>query len=408
MKVVFINRFFYPDHSATSQLLTDLGFHLAKSGRIVFVVTGRQVYDDPIAVLPAEATVQGVRIKRVWTSRFGRGRLWGRAIDYGTFYLSALWCLLKLVRAGDVVVAKTDPPLISVLAAVVSKVRGAVLINWIQDLFPEVASALAVQGASWLDRPLRRLRNRSLLAARCNVVIGEGMASKLRGEGIPPDAIRVIHNWADGLAIRPVDREKNTFRSEWGLQGKFVIGYSGNFGRAHEFETILSAAELVRVEHHITFLFIGAGAQLEWMKQEVQRRQLDNVSFKPYQPRDRLALSLSVPDIHVISLQPALEGLIVPSKFYGIAAAGRPMLFIGDKEGEIPKLLRRAQCGFAVEIHQAAQAASIIREVAQDQQACNSLGHRARALFDQRFEKHLAENAWESVIAKAKTRTNGW
>lgn len=404
MKVVFVNRFFYPDHSATSQLLTDLGFHLAKSAKTVFVVTSRQVYDDPSAMLPAKATVQGVQIQRVWTSRFGRGRLWGRAIDYGTFYLSALWCLLKLVRAGDVVVAKTDPPLISVIAAIASNVRGAILINWIQDLFPEVASALAIQGASWLDRPLRRLRNSSLLAARCNVVIGEGMAKKLRGEEVPPDTIRVIHNWADGLAIRPVDREKNTLRSEWGLQGKFVVGYSGNFGRAHEFETILSAAELLRVEHHIAFLFIGAGAQLEWMKQEVQKRQLGNVSFKPYQPRDRLLLSLGVPDIHVISLQPALEGLIVPSKFYGIAAAGRPMLYVGDRDGEIPKLLKSAHCGFAVEIHQAEQAAAIIREVVQDENAWNSLGHRARTLFDQRFEKCLAEHAWESVIAEAKTR----
>ncbi len=403
MKVVFLNRFFYPDHSATSQLLTDLGFYLAKSGRTVFVITGRQVYDDPAVALPARATVHGVQIFRVWTSRFGRGRLLGRAMDYGTFYLSALWCLLKLVRVGDVVVAKTDPPLISVFAAIASKVRGAVLINWIQDLFPEVASALAVQGAGWLDQPLRNLRNRSLLAARCNVVIGEGMARRLRDEGIPPDTMRVIHNWADGLAIQPVDRKKNTLRREWGLQEKFVVGYSGNFGRAHEFETILSSAELLREEQHIAFLFIGAGAQLEWMKREVDRRQLHNVLFKPYQPRDQLALSLSTPDIHVISLQPALEGLIVPSKFYGIAAAGRPMLFIGDSKGEIPGLLRSAQCGFAVEIKQAEQSASIIREVAREEHACNSLGHRARTLFDQRFERRFAENAWERVIAESIT-----
>lgn len=403
MKVVFVNRFFYPDHSATSQLLTDLSVHVAESAKTVFVVTGRQVYDDPAVELPARATIHGVQILRVWTSRFGRRRLWGRAMDYGTFYLSALWCLLKLVRSGDVVVAKTDPPLISVLAAVVSRVRGAVLINWIQDLFPEVASALAVRGAGCLQQPLRSLRNRSLLAARCNVVIGEGMAGKLRSEGIPSDAIRVIHNWADGLAIQPVERGQNDLRVAWGLQNKFVVGYSGNFGRAHEFETILLSAELLREEKHITFLFIGAGAQLEWMKREVEKRHLDNVDFKPYQPRDRLAVSLSVPDIHVISLQPALEGLIVPSKFYGIAAAGRPMLYIGDRNGEIPRLLRSAQCGFAVEIKQAEQGASIIRDVAQDENACRSLGHRARTLFDQRFERRFAENAWASVIAETVT-----
>ena len=401
MKVVFVNRFFHPDHSATSQLLTDLAIHLAKHGTAVLVVTSRQVYDDPTVALPARGTVAGVQILRIWTSRFGRGRLWGRVIDYGTFYLSAFWCLLKHVRKDDLVVAKTDPPLISVFAAIASKARSAVLINWIQDLFPEVASALAVQGSVWLDQPLRSLRNRSLRAARCNVVIGEGMARKLRDEEIPPRSIRVIHNWADGLAIQPVDREKNDLRVEWDLQNKFVVGYSGNFGRAHEFETILSAADLLRAENHIAFLFIGGGAQLKWMKQEVEKRHLKNVCFKPYQPRDRLAISLSVPDIHVISLQPALEGLIVPSKFYGIAAAGRSMLYIGDRDGEIPSLLRSANCGFSVGVNQAEQAASIIREVALEESACSSLGHRARALFEQRFERHFAEQAWECVIANS-------
>lgn len=399
MKLVFVNRFFYPDHSATSQLLTDLALHLAKSGRAVFVVTGRQVYDDPTVALPARSTVQGVEILRVWTSRFGRGRLWGRAIDYGTFYLSALWCLLKHVRPGDVIIAKTDPPLISVLAAVVSKVRGAVLINWIQDLFPEVASALAVQGAGWLEQPLRNLRNRSLRAARCNVVIGEGMANKLRDEGLPPNAIRVIHNWADGLAIRPVEREKNDLRIAWGLQNKFVVGYSGNFGRAHEFETILSAAGLLRVENHIAFLFIGAGAQLEWMKQEVEKRNLKNVFFKPYQPRDRLAVSLSVPDIHLISLQPALEGLIVPSKFYGIAAAGRPTFFIGSTNGELSRILQESDCGFSMEIGQADKATHILKQLAKDPDTCTRLGQHARALFDRRFSTQHAMREWDSLIA---------
>lgn len=401
MKVIFVNRFFHPDHSATSQLLTDLGFQLAKSGRAVCVITGRQVYDDPAVALPAMGTIQGVQVLRVWTSRFGRHRLWGRALDYGTFYLSALWCLLKVVRAGDIVVAKTDPPLISVIAAVTTTLRGAVLINWIQDLFPEVASALSVKGAGWLDRPLRALRNRSLKAARRNVVIGEGMAKKLKEEGIPSRSLRVIHNWSDGTAIRPMDRETNRLRAEWNLAGKFVVGYSGNLGRAHEFGTILSAAELLRDLPQIVFLFIGAGAQLASMRRHVETNRLENVLFKPYQPRDQLSISLSVPDLHVISLLPSLEGLIVPSKFYGIAAAGRPMLYIGDKRGELPQLIGSAQCGFSVEIHDGREAADVISKLARDAAAYRRLGSHARLLFDQRFERSYAEKAWESVLAEA-------
>jgi colanic acid biosynthesis glycosyl transferase WcaI len=106
-----------------------------------------------------------------------------------------------------------------------------------------------------------------------------------------------------------------------------------------------------------------------------------------------------VPDVHLISLRPALEGLIVPSKFYGIAAAGRPTIFIGSKNGEIPRILRGAQCGFSVDAGQAEEVSRIIRELADDKETCLRLGRRARALFDQRFDTRYAMQAWETVIA---------
>ena len=397
----FVNRYFFPDHSATSQLLTDLAFHLAETGVAVHVVTSRQLYDNPDAVLPVYEVVRGVRVTRVWTTRFGRQNLLGRTLDYLTFYLSAAWSLFTLLKPGDIVVAKTDPPLISVVAAIVAKIRGAKLINWIQDLFPEVAEALGEGGIGRLEGLLRSVRNWSLRTAYKNVVIGDGMAKKLTEEGIQPGAIQVIHNWADGCAIQPVDREKNLLRREWNLQDVFVVGYSGNIGRAHEFETILNAAQALSYTEDITFLFIGSGAKLAWIMREVNKQGLKNVVFKPYQPRDQLALSLCVPDVHFISLQPSLEGLILPSKFYGIAAAGRPTIFIGSKNGEIPRILREAQCGFSIETGQAEEVSRIIRELADDKETCLRLGRRARALFDQRFDARHAVQAWEAVIAAA-------
>ncbi len=399
MKIVFVNRFFYPDHSATSQILTDLTFHLAKTGVAVHVITGRQVYDDPDSTLPSNDLIQGVRVIRVWTTRFGRQNLFGRTLDYLTFYFSAAWSLFALLKPGDIVVAKTDPPLISVVAAMVAMIRGAKLINWIQDLFPEVAGALGVGGMKGLEGLLRSVRNWSLRTANKNVVIGDGMAEKLVGEGIKQDVIQVIHNWADGCAIQPVDREKNDLRREWHIQDRFVVGYSGNIGRAHEFDTILDAAEKLKSDANIVFLFIGGGAQRDRIEEEARRRSLESIMFKTYQPRDQLALSLTVPDVHLISLQPSLEGLIVPSKFYGIAAAGRPTIFIGSKHGEISDILRKAQCGFSVDKGQAEEVSRIIRELADDKEICLRLGGRARALFDQRFDTRHAMEAWEAVIA---------
>lgn len=399
MKIVFVNRFFFPDHSATSQLLTDLTFHLAKSSASLHVITSRQVYEDPDAILQARVNICQVQVTRVRTTRFGRTNLLGRTLDYLTFYLSAFWTLFFLLRQGDIVVAKTDPPLISVVAGIAAKARGAKLINWIQDLFPEVADAIGVGGMRVATGLLRSARNWSLRIAARNVVIGNGMAMRIVGEGINPATIAVIHNWSDGCAIYPVDRKNNELRREWNLQDKFVVGYSGNLGRAHEFETILDTAERLKDNKQIVFLFIGGGAHRDRIEEEGKKRGLTNILFRPYQPRDQLAKSLSVPDVHLISLHPSMEGLIVPSKFYGIAAAGRPTLFIGSKSGEIPLILQEAGCGYSVEIGQVDEASRILREVAVNTELCIDLGKRARALFDQRYDARHAMSTWDTLLA---------
>jgi colanic acid biosynthesis glycosyl transferase WcaI len=195
MRVIFLNRYFCPDHSATSQILSDLAFFLAGNGYEVCVVTSCQRYDDAAANLPLRAHVDGVEVHRVRTTRFGRDKLVGRALDYATFYLAAGWRLWRIARAGDVIVAKTDPPLISVVAAIVARRRGARLVNWVQDVFPEVAEALGVRALAGPQAGLlRRLRNGAFRSAAANVVLGERMATVVARAGAPAGRIRVIPN----------------------------------------------------------------------------------------------------------------------------------------------------------------------------------------------------------------------
>jgi len=98
----------------------------------------------------------------------------------------------------------------------------------------------------------------------------------------------------------------------------------------------------------IVFLFVGGGARLPALKDAVTRHGLTNFQFKSYQNRSRLAETMSVPDLHVISLRPELEGLVIPSKFYAILAAGRPMVFIGDPKGELAQIIAKLGCGWSV------------------------------------------------------------
>jgi glycosyltransferase involved in cell wall biosynthesis len=387
-RVIIVNRYFYPDHSATSQMAGDLAFHLAERGWSVEVVTSRQRYDDAAARLPKREMVNGVTIRRVWTSRFGRSFLPGRAIDYATFYLSAFLALVRTPREA-VVVAMTDPPLLSVVAAMASRR----VVNWVQDLFPEVAESL---GVLWHVGILRRMRDWSFRRARINVALSEGMARRMGNPG--RGRIEVRHNWADAT-LHPVARESNTLRRDWGLGDAFVVGYSGNLGRAHEIETVISAMKALAGDDRIRFVVIGGGARLEHLRRATAG--LPNVQFRPYQPRETLSESLSVADVHLVSLHPSLEGLIVPSKFYGVLAVGRPVIYLGDPEGDLARMIVENNLGIVIAPGDGTALVACIQEFASDPTRAVAMGTRGRALYVEQFAAPVALAAWERILAEA-------
>jgi glycosyltransferase involved in cell wall biosynthesis len=343
--------------------------------------------------------IRGVHVHRTWTSHFGRQRLAGRALDYASFYVTSGGRLLRLLRRGDTVVAKTDPPLISIAAAAIAKLRGARLVNWLQDVFPEVASHLGANPLpSWLDDGLKKLRDYSLSAAHTNVVLGTRMFEHLEARRVPRERIRIIENWADGDAVSPKSLESCELRARLGIADKFVVAYSGNLGRAHEFETLLNAAERLSMEQGIVFLMIGDGAKMRQLREVVTTRQLPNFHFLPYQPREQLADSLAAADVHLACLLPQLEGLIVPSKFYGTLAAGRPTIFIGDTDGELGRIIRSTQCGAAVAIGDVDGLAGAIQQLRADRCMREQMGQRARTLFVERYTAHRATRQWLEVL----------
>jgi colanic acid biosynthesis glycosyl transferase WcaI len=404
----FVNRFFYPDPSATSQILTDLAEHLAAGGYKVEVITSRLSYENPALGFAPHETALGVQIVRVATTRFGRANLFGRSLDYLSFYLAAFWCLLLAVKRGDVVIAKTDPPLIGVVAAVAARLKGARLVNWLQDVFPEVGTALGVRVLGGPVAPaLRMLRDATLKSAVANVVLGERMAGYMLSRSVPAHQVVVIPNWTDDVNIVPTAHADNPLRREWALADRFVVGYSGNLGRAHEMHTILGAAQLLRDQAHIRFLFIGGGAQLESVRSAVSAQQLGNVEFRPYQPRAMLGLSLGAIDLHLVSLNPAVEGLIVPSKFYGIAAAGRPMAFIGEPTGEIGTLVTRFSCGTSIAPGDVAGLAEFILLLAGNPVKAAEMGLKARYAIEENFGKHQSLGAWQSLVARVLQESAG-
>jgi glycosyltransferase involved in cell wall biosynthesis len=399
-RLIFINRFFAPDHSATSQILSDLAFDLAGAGREVHCVTSQQIYDDPKAALPQRETINGVDVHRVASTAFGRAALIGRSIDYVSFYRSVRRCLDELVRPGDIVVAKTDPPLMSVVARPVARRNGARLVNWLQDIYPETAIEL---GVPFMRGPvaasLAALRNATLREAAATVVVGDLMGRKVEALGAPAERIHVIPNWCNDEDI--VAAADNPLRRQWNLTDKFVLGYSGNLGRAHEFATVLAAAERLREEPRVAFLMIGGGKRFDELSAAVQARGLAGAfRFLPYQARTLLSYSLGAADAHWVSLDPRLEGLMVPSKFYGIAAAGKPIVVIGDPNGELGRLVQGNACGFAIAPGDSEALTATLRQLLNAPQKVSEMGARARQMLDAHFTRRQGLARWRRLLDK--------
>jgi colanic acid biosynthesis glycosyl transferase WcaI len=308
--------------------------------------------------------------------------------------------LSALANQEDVIVPMTDPPCSRFLRCGWrdGEVRGA--INWFQDIYPEVATEL---GVPLMKGPVRKLltsaRNASLRTAHVNVVVGERMAEKVAQLGAASDRIEVIPNWCDDETVVPVDPKSNPLRTQWHLQDKFVVGYSGNLGRAHEFETVLAASEHFRNDPRIVFLFIGGGHRSDELARRVKAQGLtDKFLFLPYQSNELLKYSLSVPDIHWISLRPELEGLIVPSKVYGIAAAGRPIIAVTANDGEIAKLVKAYDCGIVAEPGNSDGMKKAIIQLSTNAAAATAMGRRARAMLEARFTRGHALKRWQEVV----------
>ena len=395
MRIIILNQFFYPDHSATSQLMTELAESLVESGHEITAISGRGLYGGG-GNLTAKQRYEGVSIERAWSTRFGKKSAAGRLADYLSFYVGATWKLLT-IRRHDIVLALTTPPLISLVALLAARVRGMRLVALIQDVYPDVAVALgALKSTSPLTRLLERLNRFTLRGADRIIVLSECMRDRILSKaGADAGArIDIIHNWADGEWLTPLDRRKNPFAIEHDLAGKFVVLFSGNLGRVNDFDTVLDAALVLRDRKDILFLFIGDGDRAPSIKAFADVHKLGNIRLLPYQPKQMTRYSITAGDAALVTLSQGLAGLSVPSKTYALLAAGRPVLFVGDTNSETAAIVADNECGAVFKPGESERLAALVAEWSQDRQLVRECGRKARSVFERRFDRPLAVSAY--------------
>jgi len=339
--ILFINRVYPLDAGATGRVLEHAARGLFNAGWDVTVLATAGCRETL-----GEEWRDGIRVIRVG-SLFSNKNLITRTLGFAMMIPRLLLKALLLYR-HDLLVTMTDPPMLAIIGPLIQWAKGSRLIHWSQDLYPEVAEECGVlrKGGAFANI-LRNLSTWSLRSYDLTLAVGRCMSDRLLARGIDAASIRVMPNAGIEVGILPVPRGKSACRVAHGISNEFVIMYSGNMGRAHEFDTVIGAARLLqeRGEHHVLFLFVGEGPEEIPLRDAVTRLDLRNIRFIPSQPAANLSDSLGMGDLHLVTMKKGMSGLVVPSKFYGVMAAARPILFVGSSESEVARVILEKRMG---------------------------------------------------------------
>jgi colanic acid biosynthesis glycosyl transferase WcaI len=377
LKVLLLNQFFAPDTAATAQLLADVADGLAVDGHQVHVLASACLYGGGSEGLPAESvTPSGVMVHRVAATGFGRTGFFGRLLDYGSFYIRALRRAMQLPRM-DVCIVLTTPPFIALVATRLRKRRGTRVVHWVMDLYPEMMVAVGmIRQGGLLQRFLACLAGRIYRQSDAVIALGNQMKDRLIAAGAAAEKVTIVHNWVPGEAVRPQPP----------AGGVVTLLYSGNVGVGHELETAVRAIARLQDRRKFRARIVGHGKLRNRLMELVSELGLgDCVEFLPPCPLGALSANLAAGDIHLVSQRPGTEGLLVPSKIYGILAAARPALYIGPADTEVADIIRQSASGVIVAPGDVTAAATTLTRLVGDEDLRRQMGARAGVYYRRSF-----------------------
>ena len=394
-RILVLNQYYWPGVEATAHLLTELCEALAEEHEVEVVTGVLHGHEGE----PAVGERNGVRITRVASTAYERSELGRRAANYFSYLGSALAYALRGPRP-DLVLCMTDPPIIGDLGVAVGRRFGTPVLVISQDVFPEIATELGRLRNPAVVGVLGALVGAYLRRADRIVAIGETMRKRLEAKGAPPERVRVIPNWVDTTAITPQPRD-NAWARKHDLASRFVVMHSGNVGHAQDLDSLVRAVTFLRDLDDLRVIVAGFGARHAEMIELSRRLEVgDRVRFFPYQPRERLPLSLSSADLHVVGLAKGLAGYVVPSRLYGILAAGRPVLAAAEGTSETARLVREVECGIVVEPGKPELLARTIREAAGGSLDLEAMGRRGRAHVEREADRSVAMRRYRALVAE--------
>lgn len=401
-RLLFMEQYYFPEGWGGAELPRDITMDLAQSGFDVEVICGSDQYAPIHSSSIVDPASVGVVVRRV--PRLIPGPARSLKIVRQLWYYLCLAVMLLIVRRPSLLITQTNPPLGVCLAAAVARLRNLPLLVVAQDLYPEVLVAHGALGEFGIvAKLLRRVFGWAYRSADRIVALGPVMVERIVAKGVARSRITSISNWATGPQ-EVVRGAGNQLSSEWGLADRFVVLYSGNLGIGHEFDTLLAAFQRSCAQHaDLRLVFVGQGSRLH----EVQHRVAElgigaRVVFKPLVPSDRLAESLGLADVAVVTLRPGFEGLIVPSKLLGYMARGIPTLYIGPRS-DVSELLEMCDGGVVCANDDVAGVEAALRLALSEREQWRARGTQAYEYYREHLTRENSLAQYRELVA---TMTN--
>lgn len=412
MRVLIYSYNYYPEPIGIAPLMTELAEGLVRLGHEVRVVTGmpnypqRQIYEGYRDKFYCTETRNGVLIQRSFIWVKPKPSLLDRLLLDGSFVVSSFFQALRGWRP-DVILLTVPPLPVCLPAALLGMVYNCPIVLNVQDILPEAAVHVGLLRNKTMIRVLEGLEKFSYRTAHTISVIADGFVDNLVNKGVPAQKITCIPNWVDTQFIRPLDKEENAFRKAHGLDGKFVIMYSGNIALTQGLETVVEAA--VRLQQHpdIAFVIVGEPKAIAKLQEYCNTCGVTNVHLLPFQPRAKLPEMLAAADVGLIVQKHNVVSFNMPSKTQVLLASGRAIVASVPSTGSAAKAIEKSRGGIVVAPENPEALAASVLELYQNPELAERLGYQGRQFAVERysFEQALShyERLFYSVIESRST-----
>lgn len=388
-----LSEMFYPDEVSTGYVMTEIAARLGQS-QPVNVICGPSNYETEVFV-SQKPLKSGINILRVKIANFNKNKLAGRSLRMLilTFKMGAL--LFKKVKKDDIVILVTNPAPLLVWIAFLKRIKKFKYYIIVHDVFPEnAASAGILKEKSLIYKLLKKLFDNAYNAADKLITVGEDMKILVQSK-TSNQPISVITNWADSEEIYPHPGLKLPVLNEVGFSGKIIIQFAGNIGRVQALDNFVKAFEKA-ANPNVVLMIIGSGAQKSEIQEYINEKNIPNILIVDALPREMQNTFLNSCNIGLVSLSKGMFGLGVPSKSYNILAAGKPILYVGDKGSEISNYIAEGQVGWSFDWDNEKALIEFIASLScADMDSIKQFGQNARRMVDTRFTKEHILNRYK-------------